>query len=52
MHEAWDPMLASTVLALGLSASAMAADINLTISSWLPPTHPINTDMLAGPRST
>lgn len=40
--------LASTVVAFGVTTSAMAADINLTISSWLPPTHPINTDMLQG----
>jgi TRAP-type C4-dicarboxylate transport system substrate-binding protein len=41
-------LLASTMLAVGFSASAMAADINLTISSWLPPSHPINTEMLQG----
>ena len=41
-------LLASTMLAVGFSASAMAADINLTISSWLPPAHPINTEMLQG----
>jgi len=41
-------LLASTMLAVGFSASAMAADINLTISSWLPPSHPINTEMLEG----
>ena len=41
-------LLASTMLAVGFSASAMAADINLTISSWLPPSHPINVDMLEG----
>ena len=40
--------LASTALAVSFSASAMAADYNLTISSWLPPAHPINTDMLEG----
>jgi len=39
---------AGTMLAVGFSASAMAADINLTISSWLPPSHPINTEMLQG----
>jgi len=41
-------LLASTMLAVGFSASAMAADIKLTISSWLPPSHPINTEMLQG----
>ena len=41
-------LLASTMLAVGFSATAMAADINLTISSWLPPSHPINTEMLEG----
>jgi len=41
-------LFASTILAVGFSASAMAADINLTISSWLPPSHPINTEMLQG----
>lgn len=40
--------LAGTVVAFGVTTSAMAADINLTVSSWLPPTHPINTDMLQG----
>ncbi|OCW57676.1 TRAP transporter substrate-binding protein [Hoeflea olei] len=41
-------LIASTVMAVGFTASALAADINLTISSWLPPAHPINVDMLEG----
>ncbi|MFZ1814690.1 MAG: TRAP transporter substrate-binding protein [Rhizobiaceae bacterium] len=41
-------LLAGTALALWTTTSALAADFNLTISSWLPPTHPINTEMLQG----
>lgn len=40
-------LLASAALAIGMSTAADAAE-NLTVSSWLPPTHPINTEMLQG----
>lgn len=40
-------LLASAALAVCTSSVAFAAE-TLTISSWLPPTHPINTGMLAG----
>lgn len=40
-------LLASTAVALATATSAFAAD-PLTISSWLPPTHPINTGMFEG----
>ena len=38
--------LATTAVALCTATSAFAAD-TLTISTWLPPTHPINTKMMA-----
>lgn len=40
-------LLASTAVAIATATSAFAAD-SLTISSWLPPTHPINTGMFEG----
>lgn len=40
-------LLASAALAIGVTAAADAAE-TLTVSSWLPPTHPINTEMLQG----
>ncbi|MCI5076039.1 TRAP transporter substrate-binding protein [Oricola sp.] len=40
-------LLASAAIAICSSTMAFAAE-TLTISSWLPPTHPINTEMLQG----
>ena len=40
-------LLASAALAIGMTTAAGAAE-TLTVSSWLPPTHPINTEMLQG----
>lgn len=40
-------LLASAAVAIGLATTVFAKD-TLTISSWLPPTHPINTQMLQG----
>ena len=39
--------LTGTALAAGLSGAAWAQE-TITISSWLPPSHPINTGMLEG----
>ena len=41
-------LLASTVLAFGATVGSLAAETKLTVSTWLPPTHPINTQMLEG----
>jgi TRAP-type C4-dicarboxylate transport system substrate-binding protein len=41
-------LLASTVLAVGATVGSLAAETKLTVSTWLPPTHPINTQMLEG----
>lgn len=38
----------ATVALLGASVSAFAEDITLTISSWAPPTHGINSEMWPG----
>lgn len=40
-------LLASAAVAICTTATAFAAE-NLTISTWLPPTHPVNTQMLQG----
>ncbi|WP_085309363.1 TRAP transporter substrate-binding protein [Planktotalea arctica] len=39
-------ILSSAALAITTATSAFAAD-NITISTWLPPTHPVNTGMFA-----
>ena len=41
-------LLAGTALVVSTSVTALAAETKLTISTWLPPTHPINTQMLEG----
>lgn len=41
-------ILATTAMAACMAGSALAADIKLTISNWVPPTHPMTTEMLAG----
>lgn len=40
-------LAASAILALGLAGPANAQDTTLRISSWLPPTHGINTEIFA-----
>ncbi len=40
-------LMASAAIAVA-AATASFAEENLVISSWLPPTHPINTEMLQG----
>lgn len=40
-------LAASAMLALGLAGSVNAQDTTLRISSWLPPTHGINTEIFA-----
>ncbi|MFC6760887.1 hypothetical protein ACFQFQ_17595 [Sulfitobacter porphyrae] len=39
--------LTGTALVLSMATTAQAAE-TITISSWLPPSHPINTGMLQG----
>lgn len=41
-------LLAITAVAVCLNAANVAAETRLTVSSWLPPTHPVNTKMLQG----
>ncbi len=41
-------LLAATVLSLSAGATALMAETKITVSSWLPPTHPVNTEMLQG----
>lgn len=41
-------LLTSAALALASFTASATAGTSLTISSWLPPTHPINTEMLSG----
>ncbi len=41
-------LIAASALALTASMGAAVAETNLTFSTWLPPTHPINTGMLQG----
>ena len=45
MKKIFKVVAASVVLATGLSSTASAAT-KLTLSSWLPPTHPVVTDMI------
>ncbi len=41
-------LVGATAVSLCLSASALSAETVLKISSWLPPTHGINTEIFAG----
>lgn len=41
-------LVTSTAMALALTTGAALAETKLVISSWLPPSHPVNTKMLQG----
>ncbi len=41
-------LMAGSALAFCVGVTAVAAETKITVSTWLPPTHPINTGMLQG----
>lgn len=41
-------LIGVSALCLGTTVGMAAAETKLTVSTWLPPTHPVNTEMLEG----
>ena len=41
-------LIGISALCLGTTVGMAMAETKLTVSTWLPPTHPINVDMLEG----